>query len=116
MARKLWPLLLLGVGGCSSSGSESDLQYIKQARSLGAEWALVNEQAAQGKLIDTYATTMRKRLRDQLQTTSRSLTQPDSRYGREIHALLAEPDAASPTALRSHARALEQIGDSLESA
>ena len=42
-------LLLLLLAGCSN-GPEADLQYIKQARSAGAEWALVNEQASQGKL------------------------------------------------------------------
>lgn len=110
-------MLLFGVvlAACSK-GPQADLPLIGEARSLGAEWALVNDQSARGKLTETYATAMRKRLRDQLQTASSSLTQPHSSYGREIRALLAEPDEASPAELRSHARALKQIEDSLESA
>jgi hypothetical protein len=117
MARKLLPLLLLLIAGCSqSSGPEADLQYIKQARSLGAEWALVNEQASQGHLTATYVGSMHQWLRDNLQTTSKSLTQPDSRYGQEVRALLAEPDDASPEEIRAHSDRLKQIEDSLESA
>ena len=114
MPRKLL-LLFLALASCSK-GPQADLQYISQARSLAAEWALINEQAGEGKLSDTYARVMREDLRDQLQTTAKSLTQPDSRYGQEIQAVLAEPDDASPQALRSHADQLKQIEDSLESA
>ena len=39
-----------------------------------------------------------------------------SRYGAEIRALLAEPDAAPPEELRAHADKLKQIEDGLESA
>ena len=46
------------MAGCSK-GPEADLQYIKQARSLGSEWALVNDQASHNKLTRTYASTMR---------------------------------------------------------
>jgi len=117
MARKLLPLMLLLIAGCSqASGPKADLQYIKQARSLGAEWALVNEQASQGHLTATYVGSMHQWLRDDLQTTSRSLTQPDSRYGHEIQALLAQPDDAPPEELRAHAEKLKQIESSLESA
>ena len=48
-ARMRWvPCLALLVAACSK-GPEADLQYIKQARSVAAEWALVNELAVQGK-------------------------------------------------------------------
>ena len=111
-----WMLLFgLALASCSK-GPQADLPSIGEARSLGAEWALVNDQAGRGKLTHIYAATMRKRLREQLQTTSKSLSQPESSYGREIEALLAEPDGASPAELRSHAHALKQIEDSLESA
>jgi hypothetical protein len=116
MVRKLLPLLLLTAAGCSGSGPEADLQYIKQARSLGAEWALINEQAAKRHLTDTYVTSMHQWLRENLQTTSKSLTQPDSPYGEEIRALLAEPDDAAPEELRAHSDKLKQIEGSLESA
>jgi hypothetical protein len=109
--------LLLGllIAGCSK-GPQADLQYISQARSLAAEWALVNEQVARNQLTGTYARTLRKSFREQLQTVSTSLTQPDSRYGQEIRTLLAEPDEAPPEDLRAHADKLKQIEDGLESA
>jgi hypothetical protein len=109
------PLILLLLAGCSK-GPEADLQYIGQARSLGAEWALVNEQANKGQLTATYVHSMRQWLRDGLTTTASSLTQPDSRYGAEIRTLLAEPDDAAPDELRVHVGRLKQIEDSLESA
>jgi hypothetical protein len=114
MLRKSMLLLLL-LAGCSK-GPEADLPSIGEARSLTAEWALVNEQAAAGHLTTTYVTTMRKQLRKQLQTTASSLTQPHSRYGSEIQAALAEADDAPPEKLRAHAGRLKQIEDRLESA
>ena len=113
MARKVL-LLLFAVASCSK-GPEADLQYIGDARSLAAEWALVNEQAAQGKLTPTYVGSMHQWLRRQLQTDSTALTQRDSDYAAEIGALLKQPDDASPDALRSHADKLKQMEDSLES-
>jgi len=113
MRRLLLPLLFLA--GCSK-GPQADLPSIGEARSLGAEWALVNEQAAKGQLTHTYAETMRTQLREQLQTDLTSLSQPHSLYGGEIRALLALPDDATPKTLRVHARALKQIEENLESA
>jgi hypothetical protein len=110
-----WSLLCLLLV-CCSKGPEADLQYIKQARSLGAEWALVNEQANKGQLTQTYVRSMHQWLRQNLQTTSTSLSQPDSRYGQEIQALLAQPDDAAPDELRAHSDVLKHIEDSLESA
>lgn len=111
-----WCLIaFLFLAGCSKD-PEADLQYIKQARSLGAEWALVNEQAAQGKLTQTYVASMHQWLREQLRTASSSLTKPDSRYAVEIHALLQQPDDAAPEELRAHSDKLKQIEDGLESA
>ena len=110
-------VLLLGllVASCSK-GPEADLPSIGEARSLGAEWALINEQRAQGHITSTYAETMRARLREQLQTNLSSLTQPQRDYGREIRALLAAPGDADPAQLRAHATALKRIEDQLESA
>jgi hypothetical protein len=59
---------------------------------------------------------MHEWLREQLQTTATSLTQPDSVYGQEIQALLRQPDDASPEQLRAHSDTLKQVEDSLESA
>jgi hypothetical protein len=108
-------LLLLLLAGCSE-GPEADLPAIGEARSLAAEWALVNQQASDNKLIAPYVKTMRAEVRKQLQTAASSLTQRQSGYGREIESLLAEPDDAAPDALRAHADKLKQIEDHLESA
>ena len=108
-------LLALLLWGCSK-GPDADLASIGEARSLGAEWALVNEQAAAGKLTATYAHTMRAQLREQLQSSEASLKQPQSDYGAQIRALLQLPDDAAPQLLRAHTEKLKQIEDSLESA
>ena len=114
MLRK--PLLVaLLLAGCSK-GPEADLPSIGEARSLAAEWALVNEQANAGHLTASYVHTMRQNVREQLQTTAKSLTQPQSPYAAEIAAVLREPDGAAPSVLRAHASKLKQIEDKLESA
>jgi hypothetical protein len=114
MSRPVLASLLL-LAACSK-GPEADLHYVKQARSLGAEWALVNEQAAAGRVTATYVGSMHQWLRDGLQTTSTSLSDRDTVYAAEIAALLAEPDDAAPDELRAHVDKLKQIEDSLESA
>lgn len=108
-------LLFLLMAGCSQ-GAQADLPYISEARSLAAEWALVNEQAAQGHLTAAYVRTMRQGLREQLQITAKSLTQTQSDYAQEIAALTREPDDAPPAELRTHASKLKTIETSLESA
>jgi hypothetical protein len=113
--RPVWLGFLLFVAGCSS-GASADLQYIKQARSIGAEWALVNEQAQAGQVTPTYVRSMHYWLHDSLRTAASSLTQPSSAYGTEMRSLLAEPADASPQRLRSHSEALKRIEDELESA
>jgi hypothetical protein len=107
-------LLFVLLAGCSK-GPDADLQYISSARSLAAEWALVNEQAGEGHLTTTYVKTMHDDVRQQLQTSANSLTQPKSNYGSEIAALMREPDDAPPAQLRAHASKLKQIEESLES-
>ena len=112
MLRRCFVFLLLAA--CSGP-PQSDLQYIKQARSLAAEWALVNEQAADHRVTPTYAASLHRWLSDGLRTAARSLSEPNSPYGREIRALQAEPADAPSQALRAHADALKQIEDQLES-
>jgi hypothetical protein len=108
-------LLILAVGGCSK-GAEADLPSIGEARSLAAEWAMVNQEASRGHLTGHYVETMRSSVREQLQTTQKALTRPKSAYANEIAALIAEPDDAPPGELRAHASRLKQIEDGLESA
>ena len=114
MARKVL-LLILALAGCSK-GAEADLPAIGEARSLAAEWALVNDQAEKDRITNSYTQTMRQSVRAQLQTTSKALTKPQSVYGQEIGALMREPDDAAPAKLRAYAGKLKHIEDSLESA
>ena len=62
-------LIALLVAACSK-GPEADLPtYIGEARSLGAEWALVNEQAPEGHAdLNICRRRCATRLREQLQT------------------------------------------------
>lgn len=109
------PLLLLALSACSK-GPDADLPAIGEARSVAAEWALVNQEANEGKLTGPYVATMRTNARQQLKSAASSLTQPKSPYGEEIRALLAQPPDAPPEALRAHTHKLRQIEDALESA
>jgi hypothetical protein len=111
--RRVW--FLVALAACSK-GPEADLQYIKQARSAGAEWALVNEQASAGRVTPTYAGSMHQWLRQQIETASSALSEPDSRHAIEIQALLSQPDDAAPEELLAHVDKLKQIEDGLESA
>ena len=111
-----WLILFALTLAACSKGPEADLPSIGEARSLAAEWALVNDLASQGKLTPTYVQTMRKSVREQLQTATQSLTQRDSAYATEIAAVLREPDDAPPERLRTHAAKLKRFEDSLESA
>lgn len=108
-------ICILCLAACSS-GPSADLQYIKQARSIGAEWALINEQAETHQLTATYVASMHQWLHDGLTTAAQSLSEPDSAYGHEIQALLAEPADAAPETLRGHVNKLKRIEDQLESA
>ena len=111
-----WVVLLALMLAACSKGPEADLQYIKQARSAAAEWALVNEQASRDKVTPAYVSSMHQWLRDEIETSLTSLTEPDSRYGDEMAALLQEPDDAAPQNLRARSDALKTIEDDLESA
>jgi len=108
-------IVLLLLAGCAKDPA-ADLQYVKQARSLAAEWALINRQANAGKLTGTYVDSMHRWLHDSLETAGSSLAKPDSPYGNEMQALLAEPANAAPAKLQRHAEALKQVEDALESA
>ena len=110
------PLALLILCSACANGPQADLPIIEEARSLAAEWALINQQASERKLTDTYVVAMRTQIREQLQQSSKSLTQPQASYGSEIQALLKEPDDAPAEQLSRHANKLKQIEDVLGSA
>ena len=107
--------LLLTLAGCAR-GPEADLQYIKQARSIAAEWALLNELDAQHRLTRTYVDSMHEWLADGLDSALSALSQPQSDYGAEMKALLAAPPGSPADELRAHAERLKAIEDDLESA
>jgi hypothetical protein len=113
--RRFLLFLSVLVAACST-GPQADLQYISEVRTLAAEWALVNQQAAQGKLTDAYVASMHSSLREQVKASAAALTQPGSDYAREMRAIAREPDDAPPAALRAHSDKLKQIEDKLESA
>lgn len=108
-------LLILLAAGCSK-GPEADLTSISEARSLIAEWALVNQQASEGHLTGAYVRTMRQEIRKQLETTAKSLADPQAAYGREIKSALQEADDAPTAQLKARADELKRIEDKLESA
>jgi hypothetical protein len=108
-------LLTLLLAGCAQGG-DADLPYVSQARSLTAEWAMINQLAADGKLTDSYVTAMRAQIREQLQAIPASLTEQDGPYAKAIGAVLLQPDDAAPQQLRGYADALKRQEDALESA
>jgi Tfp pilus assembly protein PilP len=110
-----WLLPLLVLAGCSK-GAEADLQYIGEARSAAAEWALVNEQASKGRLTRAYVESMHRWLREEIRASHSALTEPNSFYGHEIAALLREPDGAPPSELRERSKRLKEVEEKLESA
>jgi hypothetical protein len=109
-------LLLLSLLAACSKGPEADLQYIAQSRSVAAEWALVNQQAAEGKLTSAYVAAMRASLKEQADTAAKSLTQPNAPYAAEMRAIAAERPDASPGELRARSDRLKKIEEQLESA
>jgi hypothetical protein len=106
---------MLALAGCAQ-GAQQDLPSIKEARSLAAEWALVNEQAANGRLNSIYVDSMRSSVREQLLSLSQGFTQQDAPYVGIVGDLLSQPDDAPALQLRARAEALKTIEDSLESA
>jgi hypothetical protein len=105
-------LFCLALSGCAQ-GAQKNLPSIAEARSLAAEWALVNEQASQGKVTGTYAKTMRASVREQLSTISESLVEPHA--AEIVNDLMSQSDDAPPRELRTSVEKLKQIEDQLES-
>ena len=110
--RGLLTLLPLLLGACAQ-GAARDLPYVKQARSVAAEWAMVNDQAAKARLTDQYVKSMHGDLRQELGTAGESISNPA--YAAVVNAILALPDDAPPARLRAGSHALKQIEDQLES-
>ena len=103
-------LMLTALGACSSQ-SDKQLEAVKAARSVIAEWALVEQQADRGQVQATYAGQMRKMAKDELKTAQAGLAQqPDA--SNLLEKLRSDsPDAA---ALKQADDALKPVENSLE--
>jgi hypothetical protein len=104
--------ILAALAACSSQ-SDKQLEAVKSARSVLAEWALDEDQADRGRAQATYVEQMRKLARDELKTGQTGLAQqPDA--AKLLDKLRSSaPDAA---ALRQADDALKPLEDSLEAA
>jgi hypothetical protein len=99
------PALLLSVlallAGCGSAAQEQ-LQAVKSARSVLAEWAMVAALRAQGRVSATYAEEMARTAREQLA----ALELPPE--------LAALPETPSPDLLRARAARAQALEARLE--
>ena len=97
--------------GCDAASSE--YPAVIEARSAAAEWARVNELAAERLVTRTYAQTMREAARHELETAASSFSDPGSLQAAEVKALLELPPDAAPSQLRHHVEALRKIEERL---
>jgi len=104
-------LILLLLGGCDAASNE--LPPVEQARSVGAEWAGINQLEAQGRVTHTYAAMMRRDARSELETLAGKFADPRSPEARLVEQLLALPDHAPPAELRQRSEQLKAIEDRL---
>ena len=113
MARRIVALFAASALVACSSQSDKKLEAVKSARSVMAEWALVEQQAAHGRAQATDVDQMRQLARDELKTDAKSLSQsPDAA------AVLERLRSGSPDAqtLKDADEALAPLEDSLEAA
>jgi polyphosphate kinase 2 (PPK2 family) len=106
--------LLMGAALAScASQSDKELEAVKSARSVLAEWALVEERKAQGRASETYVEQMREQAREQLKTAESGL-----QGERSAASLIEQVRNAAPKAgdLKRANKALEPLEQSLESA
>ena len=108
-------LLGLVLLGACSRGAQKDLPAIREIRSAAAEWALVNREAARGRLTVPYVAGMRDAARKQIAEQARSLAR-DSPAAGAAAALQALPDDAAPERIAQQAAALKRIEAILEAA
>lgn len=106
--------MLLLCAGCGPAGSE-DLLAIKSARSIVAEWALINREAAAGRLSRLYADGMRREALAQLAAEARAAN-PNGPVAQAIGRVSRLPADASPELLDAAAQNLSAIEDQLEPA
>jgi hypothetical protein len=109
--------LLLGLPllAACSSGAQADLPAIRGMRSAAAEWALVNREAARGRLAAAYADGMRQAAREEIATQAGTLA-AGSPAAPAAAALRALPPDAAPERIARQAAVLAHIEAALESA
>jgi hypothetical protein len=102
------------LGAADAPASRADLVTIKEARSIAAEWALVNRLAADGRLRRAYVRAMREEAIGQLESALKAMKDKDSAAAAEIGALAHLSPNASAGLLYAHARRLQSMEDALE--
>jgi hypothetical protein len=95
--------------GASPADSERDRPAIKAARSIVAEWALINRAAAEHRVTRLYAVQMRDEARSQLADQLHVMANPRSPASAEIARLLAIPPASDAAVLERGVERLLQI-------
>src|SRR3569623_1256459 len=107
-------ILALTLCGAASPDSPRDVLTTMAARSVVAEWALVNRTAARGWPSGHYTEQMRREARRQLASDLKAMSNPDSPAARVMARLLALNPAADPRLLAAGAAALAKIEKQLE--
>ena len=102
--------IAFALAACSSQ-ADKQLEAVKSARSVLAEWALVEDQAAGGRAQATYTDQMRKLARDELKTDATELAQQPAAAARLQQFRSGSPGAA---ALKQAESALEPLEKRLE--
>jgi hypothetical protein len=101
-------VLLFALAGCGSK-TDQQLEAVKAARTVLAEWALVEQQSAKGETPATYADQMREEARIQLRTAQSSLLADQPEAANLIGALAdGEPSAAALQAADDRLEPLEK--------
>ena len=110
--KRLFPLAAIALLGACSSEADKQLEAVKAARSVMAEWALVEEQSAKGEAPQTYADQMRDSAKSQLRTAQSSLMSGQPKAAALIGNLAdGEPSAE---ALKAAQDALDPLEKRLE--
>jgi len=111
------PLLAAAAFLIAASGPgerSKDLQTVKEARSVAAEWALTNRLAAAGRVTPTYAEAMARQAKRQLASALKTVSDPQGPAAHELARLTRLPANASPDVLARSARRLLAIEAGLE--
>jgi hypothetical protein len=112
MRARLVPILVAVLAAGCTSQTDRELEAVKSARSVLAEWALVEGQAGAGRTPATYLEQVRRQSRTQLETAQAELSRQP-----QAAALLAQLQEGLPgaTGLKRARAALEPLEKPLDS-